>query len=85
MGKNSEQLEQFLQKSVLLLLIVSLIINRTIEAIIIIEAPKNNQVFLDSILKFEKSKFNIFNTIAIITSTDGKFRLIIFYCFFLNQ
>jgi len=52
-----------------------------IDAIISIEAPINNQVALDSILTFEKSKFKIFISIAIIIKIEDRFLLIMFSIF----
>jgi len=69
------------QKFDFLLFLFSLKNINIIEAMIIIEATKNNQVFLDSILKFEKSKFKIFKIIAIIINIEDKFLFIIFSIF----
>ena len=69
------------QKIDFLLFLFSLININIIEAMIIIEAVKNNQVFLDSILKFEKSKFKIVKIIAIIINIEDKFLFIIFSIF----
>ncbi|MFN3136094.1 MAG: hypothetical protein ACE37L_00290 [Allomuricauda sp.] len=54
---------------------------KIIEAIKTEEAPKKSQVFVDSILKFEKLKFNIFSIIATIIRIEDKFLLIILLVF----